>query len=169
MRHLRTDQEILRVIYDRYYEEFVSYERKPKARETKNFVPIDLPAVARELKIEPELVFDRLYYHLGPKYGRTDGSIRVSFFEITFSNSVAGRPDRHVINFPLLESVLAALEYEERKFRLPFTVSAFSLGVAIIALAANVFLNWPGRMLTSAPAAPAATTPATSPPASGQK
>ncbi|MGH8719090.1 MAG: hypothetical protein ACREV0_09150 [Burkholderiales bacterium] len=169
MKRLRTDQQILRAIYDRYYDDFVSFERKPKTRGTKNFVPIDIPAVAQALKIESELVFDRLYYHLAPKYSRTDGQTRVPFFEKTFPNSVTERPDLHVVNFPLLESVLAQLEYEERKFRLPFTVSAFSLGVAILAFAANILLNWPGRVLSVVPAAAPATTPATNTPASGQK
>jgi hypothetical protein len=168
MKRLRTDREILRAIYDRYYDDFVSFHRNPKTRETKNFVPIDISAVAQVLKMESEFVFDRLYYHLAPKYGRTDGQTRVPFFEKTLPNSIVGRPDLHVVNFPLLESVLAALEYEERKFRLPFTVSAISLGVAIFALAVNIFLNWPGRIPSAAPTAGPAT-PAISAPASGQK
>jgi hypothetical protein len=170
MRHLRTDREILRAIYERYHDDFISFEQKPKTRETKNYLSIDIRAVAQALKMEPELVFGRLYYHLAPKYGRTDGHTRVPFFEKTFRNSVTGEPDLHVVNFPVLESVLAELEYEERKFRLPFTVSAISLAVAILALAVNVLLTWPGRVMAPVPAspAPAATSPV-SPASPGQK
>lgn len=169
-KRLRTDRDILRTIYDRYYDDFVSFERNPKTRETKNYLPIDIPAVAQALKMEPELVFGRLYLHLAPKYGRTDVQPMVPFFGKTFPNTVTGQPDLHVVNFPLLESVLATLEYEERKFRLPFTVSALSLGIAILAVAANIFLNWTGRVPVAPPAAVSpATSPATIAPSSGQK
>lgn len=140
-RKLRTDREILRAFYDRYYNDFVSFERDLKIRETKNYIPIDISAVARELAMEPELVFGRLYYHLAPKYGQMDKQPNVPFFEKTFTNSITGKLDQHVINFPLLESVLATLEYEERKFRLPFVVSAASLALAILAFAVNVAMN----------------------------
>lgn len=155
MKRLRTDREILRTIYNRYYDDFVSFERKPRTRETQNYLPIDISVLARALKMEPELVFGRLYYHLAPKYGRTGVQPTMPFFDKTFPNTITGQPDLHVVNFPLLESVLASLEYEERKFRLPFTVSALSLGIAILAVVANIFLNWPGRV----PGAPAIAAP----------
>src|SRR5574337_426855 len=139
MTRLCTDREILRAIYDRYYHDFISFERNPKTRETKNYLPIDIPAVAQALNMEPELVFARLHYHLAPKYGQP----KVPFFEKTFPNAVTGQPDLHVVNFPLLESILATLDYEERKFRLPFTIATISVVIASLALVVNVLLNWP--------------------------
>ena len=158
MTRLRTDREILRAIYERYYDDFISFERSQKTRQTKNYLPIDIPAVAQALNMEPELVFGRLYYHLAPKYGQTDVQPKVPFFEKEFPNSITGQPDLHVVNFPLLESILATLEYQERKFRLPFTVGAISLGVAILALFVNVLLNWPGHVSVGAPTAVAPAT-----------
>jgi hypothetical protein len=166
-RTLRTDREILRSIYEMYYKEFISFEQSNRTRETKIYLPINIPALAKVLKMEPELVFGRLYYHLAPKYGRTDGETRVPFFEKSFPNSVTGVPDLHVVNFPVLESVLAALEYEERKFRLPFTVSAISLAVAILALAINVLLNWPETSQVPHPASQESEQASSAPPTTG--
>ena len=160
MKTLRTDRQILRAIYERYYDDFVTFERGNKTRETKIYLPIDIPAVAQLIGMDPELVFGRLYYHLAPKYGRVEAESSVPFFEKTFPNRVTGRPDLHVVNFPLLESILANLEYEERKFRLPIVISAASLGIAISAVAVNILLNSPTRSagMSTPTAAPATNT-----------
>jgi hypothetical protein len=138
MARLPTDREILRSIYDRYYHDFVSFERDPTTRGTKIYVPIDIPAIAQTLGLEPEIVFGRLHYHLQPKYGRVDGDVRAPFFEVSFPGANPERPERHVINFPLLESVLAELEYEHRKFRLPVAISMLSAAIAVLALLATL-------------------------------
>jgi UDP:flavonoid glycosyltransferase YjiC (YdhE family) len=145
MKTLLTDRQILRAIYELYYDDFVSFERSNKARDSRIYLPIDIPAVARRIDMAPELVFGRLYYHLAPKHGRTDAQISVPFFEKTFPNRVTGKPDLHVVNFPVLESILANLEYEERKFRLPIVISAGSMVIAIAGVAVNIFLNSPAR------------------------
>ena len=143
MARLRTDREILRLIYDRYYSDFVHFERDPKTRGTKVYIPIDIPAIAQALDVDQEIVFGRLHYHLEPKYSRRDGDVRVPFFAKTFPRP-GQQPERHVINFPLLESVLAELEYEHRKFRLPILVSAVSASVAVIALLISLLpFFWP--------------------------
>jgi hypothetical protein len=133
MARLFTDREILRLIYDRYYSDFVHFEREPKTRGMKIYIPIDIPAIGQALAVDPEIVFGRLYYHLGPKYSRVDGQVEVPFFQKSFQRP--GQPlERHLVNFPLLESVLAELEYEHRKFRLPVLVSVVSASVAAVAL-----------------------------------
>jgi hypothetical protein len=130
---LSTDREILRLIYDRYYSDFVHFERDPKTRGTKVYIPIDIPAIAQALAVEPEIIFGRLHYHLEPKYSRADGNVKVPFFQVSFPGSGPQHAERHVINFPLLESVLAELEYEHRKFRLPVVVAVVSATVAVLA------------------------------------
>ncbi len=152
MKRIRTDREILRVIHDRYYDDFVSYERDPTIRQAKNLIPIDIPALVSELKMDKELIFGRLYYHLAPKHTHREGQTKMSFFEVAIRNESAGTVERHLINFPMLEAALASLEYEERKFRLPLVVSSVSLGVSILALAANVAVNWPSSKPLAVPA-----------------
>jgi hypothetical protein len=131
---LRTDQEILRAIYDRYYSEFINFDKEPKSRKAKIYVPIDIPAVALSIGADPELVFGRLHYHLEPLHSRTDGNVKVPFSQVAMPGLEPGKNERHVINFPLLESVLAELEYQHKKFRLPVLVSAISATVAVLAL-----------------------------------
>ena len=138
MARLRSYHEILRSIYDRYYSDFVSFEHESKTRTTKIYIPIDIPAIAQSIGAEPELVFGRLHYHLEPKYTRNDGNVKVSLFQVAMPGLEPGKPERHVINFPLLESVLADLEYQHRKFRLPVVVSIVSATVAVLALLATL-------------------------------
>lgn len=141
MARLRTDQEILRAIYDRYYSDFINFDREPKSRKTKIYVPIDVPAIARSIGTDPELVFGRLYYHLEPKHSRTDGNVKVPFFQIAMPGLEPGAHERHVVNFPLLESVLAELEYQHRKFRVPVLVSVISATVAVLALLTTLIVT----------------------------
>jgi hypothetical protein len=175
MKTLRTDRQILRAIYERYYDDFVAFERGNKTRETKIYLPIDIPAVAQLIGMDPELVFGRLYYHLAPKYGRVEAESSVPFFEKTFPNRVTGQPDKHVVNFPVLESILANLEYEERKFRLPVAISATSMAIsaasmviAIASFAVNISLNSPARTAAQTPTAAPATNALTIPPSTTQ-
>jgi hypothetical protein len=134
MARLQTDRRILRYIYDRYYSDFVAFDRDPSIRHTKIYVPIDVPAISQALGVEPELVFGRLHYHLEPKYSRSEGNVRVPFFKVSFPGSNPQQPERHVINFPLLESVLAELEYEHRKYQLPLAVSVIAAAISVLAL-----------------------------------
>lgn len=134
----RTDREMLRAIYDRYYSAFVAFDKNAKTRAAKVYIPIDIPAVAQTLGVDPEIVFCRLHYHLEPKYRRKEGDVEVPFFSVQFRGLNPERPDRHVINFPLVDSVLAELEYEHRKFRFPIVVSIISASVAVLALAVTI-------------------------------
>jgi hypothetical protein len=142
-----TDREILRAIYELYYAEFVDFDDKPHSRATKVYVPIDVPAVAKSISVDPEIVFGRLHYHLQSKYGRKDGDVAVPLFQVQFPSRNSGKPERHVINFPLLDSVLAELEYEHRKFRLPFVMSIISASVALLAFAVTVMAFFRGTGL----------------------
>jgi hypothetical protein len=146
---LRTDREVLRTIYDRYYDDFVSFERDPSTRGNKVLIPIDIPSVALSLKMEPELLFGRLNYHLGPKHEHVDGNKKITLFTAVIPPQNGHPAERHLINFPRLESVLASLEHEDRKFWLPIVVSSASLAVALCAL---VFTGM--SAFTAAPAKP---------------
>ena len=69
MRPLPTDLQILEAIYDRYHDDFVNFKEKTPQRPVKNFVPIDVQAIASEVRVDREIVFGRLYYHLQEKHG----------------------------------------------------------------------------------------------------
>ncbi|MNF65445.1 MULTISPECIES: hypothetical protein [Pseudomonas] len=128
-----TDLKILSTIYKLYYEEFKNHSRKPgieNGRETKIFVPIDCKMIAKELDVDGDIVYGRLYYHLEQKHGytRSDGS-NVAFFSMMVGS------DRHCVNFPLLASVLAGLQEESSKFQLATWLSTFAIVISLASLA----------------------------------
>lgn len=129
MRRPPTDYELLREIYQRYRDEFGSYEEAAlSGRESKILVPVDLGRVARELGVDADSVFGRLYYHLDAKYGEPrppGGGPRKVFF-----TPVAG-DDRDCVNFPLLEAVLAGLWEQRRRDLWAVGISLASLAIAL--------------------------------------
>lgn len=124
-----TDLALLEAIYDRFYNDFVEFDRDPTKRKNKILVPIDIPAIATHLNVDAELVFGRLYYHLEEKYGRSkdDGSRMV-----LFAINVGG--EKHCVNFPMLASIVAALKQDEDRFKWPLWISIVSLAVSIAAI-----------------------------------
>jgi len=135
MKTLPTDIQILDAIYERYYESFTTYSKTDKNRSSKIYVPIDVKALAVDLKVDPDIIFGRLYYHLEEKYGyrQDDDGSRVHFFAL----GVGG--DRHCINFPYMASVLASLRDENRKYRIATGFSIASLILSVIALLISIY------------------------------
>lgn len=135
MRHLPTDLEILNAIYERYYDAFVSFSEGDTNRSAKIYVPIDISQIAKDMGVDTDIVFGRLYYHLEEKYGykRDDGS-HVNFFALKI-----GR-DHNCVNFPYVASVLANLRDEKRKYRIATSVAFSSLIIAIISILLSIFL-----------------------------
>ncbi len=124
-----TDLDVLNTIYDLYHPDFVAFEKGDGSRETKIHVPIDCKKIAKKLKVDPDIIFGRLYYHLNKQYSykQPDGS-NVSFFALKIGN------DSKCINFPLMTSVLAGLRQEKRRFWIGTTIAIFALMVSIISL-----------------------------------
>jgi len=133
MKRPPTDRELLKKIYDRYYAEFIAYDEENKNRSSKNYVPIDCEKIAKELKIDMDIVFGRLYYHLNKKYGYTQedgGKVHL------FAMRVGG--DIHVVHYPLLSAVLAELEQSSYRFILPIIISAIALIFSICGILWNI-------------------------------
>ena len=134
-----SDLKILDVIYKLYYDEFQSFTQEPdvqNGRVGKIHVPIDCKMIARELGVDSDIVFGRLYYHLEERYGyKREGSNRVSFFSL----GVEG--DRHCVNFPLLASVLAGLQEENSKFQWATVLSAIALLISIVVPLVDMLLS----------------------------
>lgn len=124
-----TDRLLLKEIYDLYYDEFCSFDPDKPTRQTHNYVPIDCKLIGKKLKLDPAIVFGRLYYHLDRKYRfkNEDNSI-VPLFYLELGK------DSHVINFQLLSSIVAELEQDRARYLLPVVISLMALAVSIAAL-----------------------------------
>jgi hypothetical protein len=134
MARIPTDLKILRVIYDRYYENFRAYSKKNGERSSKIYVPIDIGEIAKSLDVDADIVFGRLYYHLNEKfsYKHDDGS-KVEFFALRVGD------DPHCVNFPYLASILADLEGQNRKYLMTTILAGLSLLIAIISILISIF------------------------------
>jgi len=135
MKRAPTDHDLLNAIYERYYDEFAAYDEQAATRSSKIYVPIDIDVIAGELKVDSDIVFGRLYYHLENRYGYKDDDGSMVHF---FAMRVGG--DRHCINFPYLSSVLAGLRDENRKYRLATGIAIISLFLSTISLGLSIFL-----------------------------
>ena len=133
MRRPPTDRELLKVIFDRYHKDFVAYSDENKIRESKIYVPIDFVEVAKELGVDKDIIFGRLFYHLNKKHGykEDDGSL-VSLYFTRLGN------DRHVVNFPLLSAVLEDLEQANFRFLAPMIISIIALTLSIVGFIWNI-------------------------------
>ncbi len=130
MKKLPTDLQIIKAIYDMYYNDFVNYDkRKNKTRSSKMYVPIDIEIISKKFKVDPDLIFGRLYYHLENKFGYTndDGS-KVHFFTLKAGS------DKHCVHFPYLASVLATMKSENRKFLIATVVAVVALILSLISI-----------------------------------
>jgi len=121
-----TDLEILNVIYNDYYEDYVKYSRNDGARSSKT---IDCNKIAKKLDVDANIIFGRLYYHLDKIYGyeNNDGS-KVPFFLLKFDG------DKHCISFPLLSSVLAGMRQKNKKYLIVTWLSIIALIISAISI-----------------------------------
>ena len=133
-RPIPTDEHLLSMIYKKNLKAFSDWSEENKTRMTKIWVPIDIDEMSKKYRCDPDLIFGRLYYHKNEKYGSTTGSGQ----EVNFFNMRLGQ-DRHVVNFPLLTSVLANLQDERKRFiistrlaALSLVISAISIGIAVL-------------------------------------
>lgn len=128
-RAIPTDEILLATIYKRNLKAFSDWSEENKTRVTKIWVPIDVEWLGKKFGCDPDLIFGRLYYHMNEKYGSKTGDGQdVNFFNMRLAN------DRHVVNFPLLTSVLADLQDSRKRFIISTRVAALSLVVSSISI-----------------------------------
>lgn len=134
MKKIPSDFNLLAEIYQRYYEQFKSFNRKSPNRESKTFVPIDIEAIAKHFNIDEEIIFGRLYLHLEKRYGykNDDGSLS------PFFTRVVGK-DRNAINFPLLASIIAGMREERNRQNMAMYLSVAAITVSLLTFALNGF------------------------------
>jgi hypothetical protein len=97
-------------------------------------LPIDIPAIARDLRADVNSIFGRLYYHLDPLYGQEKdekGGAKAFFMAMPGDD-----PDR--VNFPLLEAVYAGLRQQRRRDLWTFWIAVISAGIAIGSLVVSI-------------------------------
>ena len=126
MKRLPTDLKILNHIYDGYYETFV---KDKTSRSSNNYIPIDIDRLAKDLGVDADMIFGRLYYHLDKKhrYKQDDGA-EVHLFAFKVGD------EKHCVHFPYLGAVLAGLRTESRKVLTATWIAIISLIVAVVSL-----------------------------------
>ena len=62
-----SDKLLLNNIYNTYYNEYKSYKKAKKDLRSKAYVPIDCNLISKQLNMDPDILFGRLYYHLNNK------------------------------------------------------------------------------------------------------
>lgn len=135
MARIPTDERLLAEIYRRYLRTFSDWSDENKTRAAKIWVPIDIEAMAKRFRTDPDLIFGRLYYHMNEKYGSSTGDgDRVNFFNIRLGQ------DRHCVNFPLLASVLADLQDDKKRFLVSTRLAGLSLIVSSVSILIAIFL-----------------------------
>ena len=134
MAGIPTDERLLGVIYKHYFSDFTAHSDDNKIRQTKIWVPLDLDRLSKKLGTDPDLLFGRLYYHMNGKYGsKTGDGDDVSFFLMRLG------ADKHVVNFPLMTSVLADLKEDKKRFIVSTRVAALSLLVSLASVAIALY------------------------------
>lgn len=125
-----SDFDLLRAIYDRHLADYGEGQVTPQGRKADVLVPIDVPAIAASLHVDPASVFGRLYYHLDREYGEPaePGKSRKAFFA-----PVAGN-ESNCVNFPLLEAVLAGLWQERNRQVWTVYVALASIAISLASL-----------------------------------
>jgi hypothetical protein len=130
---LPTDRYILECIFLMYERDYPGPTSASSRGENDPYVPVDLPAVAKEVGCSPELLFGRLYFHLNQKhrYKQANGA-DVSLFELNIESK------GHSVQFPYLASILAGLNQEFRRQLITYGVSFTALGISISSLAVSI-------------------------------
>jgi hypothetical protein len=126
-----SDYELLKAIYERHRGDFVG----PRVTaSTGVYLPIDIPAIAADVGTDADTVFGRLYHHLDRTYGEppVEGKPRRGLFSAKLG------AEANLINFPLLEAVLAGLWQERNRQLWAVWASAFSVAIALAALVVSI-------------------------------
>lgn len=146
MKKTPTDLEILDFIYNKYYQEYISFNKDKPQRETKIFVPLDIDKIASNFDVDKDIIFGRLYYHLNNMYSYKRDSVTVSFFQNEILGAIGGageitrivKKDIHAINFPYAASVLASLRDENKKYKTATLIGWISTGISLIAIVISI-------------------------------
>ena len=117
-----TDFEFLLAIYERQSADFVG---SMEDREAEIAVELDIPAIADDLGVHPHIVAGRLIHHLDPKYAAQG--------KFLFRGQLGETPMLNVVNWPMLQAILAGLWEQRSRDKLALYTAVLSLGIALAA------------------------------------
>ena len=126
---LPTDIKILNFIYKNYESDFQDFPSKNINRLVKNIFPIDIDLIAQKFKVDPDIIWGRLYWFLNEKYNYDlkNGE--------TLSLFIERSTEPHFwVNYTYLSSILASLHQEENKNNWAIGIAIFSLIVSAVGL-----------------------------------
>ena len=137
MSRLPTDRQVLKCIFRMYQAQYPGLSDPGGRGANDPYLSIDLRAVAKRLRCQPELVFGRLYYHLDAKYRyKQDNGAHVKLFDLNHQHR------GHAVHFPYLASILAGMEQEHRRTLWSLALSIAALIVSAISLTWNIVTRW---------------------------
>ncbi len=124
-----TDLKLLETIQKEYANDYIKNmeDANNGVRNTRFYIPIDCQKVAKKMKADGEIVFNRLYFHLNNKYSYKDMNDNPVYF---FVFEIDGL--KHCINYGYLCSVLADLKDKKFKENLALSFSIISIIISIM-------------------------------------
>ena len=128
-----TDLEIFNAIYSSHYAEFAEWGSDSDGRQNKNYVPIDIDAIARRMNVDGDIIFCRLYYLHRQKYGYSEAESNGKLTRVPFFDKKIGK-DTHAIHFPIMVSVFADLRKEEERDKATVRLALSAIAISIISV-----------------------------------
>ena len=96
MKSLPTDYQILKLNYEKYFDDFANYSKGERA--SKVYIPIDIVMIATDLKVDPDIILGRLYYSMDRKHRyQSEGNSSTHLFTPGVGT------DKNAVNFPLYQ------------------------------------------------------------------
>jgi len=129
-----TDLELLETIQKEYADDYLKSMNDAKLglKNTRFYIPIDCKKIAQKMKVEEDIIFNRLYFHLNKKYSYKDeiDKNKIVYF-FTFNEL---KDAKRCINYGYLCSVLADLKDNRKQEYITRAIAIVSILISIIAL-----------------------------------
>ncbi|MGE4312896.1 MAG: hypothetical protein AB7E85_01330 [Pseudobdellovibrionaceae bacterium] len=120
-----TDLMLLNALQRMYENDFA----KKQNDKTGFYVPIDCKRLAEEMKVDAEMVFQRLNFHLNKKYSyKQDDGSKVEFFAFEIGGI------KHCINYPYLCAILAQMEDDQKELRHTKIIAIIAIVISVLGL-----------------------------------
>lgn len=131
---LPTDLEILNIIYNEYYQDFINFNQINPSRDSKIYVPIDIDHIGKQLGVDGDIIFGRLYFHFNNKFSYEKDGATTDLFALRQGKDI------HLIQFPYMASILAEYRADEKKHKSNLWISILSLIIALSSILISILL-----------------------------
>ena len=124
-----TDLQILDTIHKKYFSTYKAILNRKIKSPNKIYLPIDCAEIGKQLGVDGQIIFGRLYYHLDQihRYQQEEGAM-VHLFAFKVGD------EYHCINYPYLDGVLAGYKEEKNRYEKSFWISISALLISFLAL-----------------------------------